>query len=210
MIKLDNLDYYFITNDTISRNGIYSDVEQALKAGCHIVQYREKNKTLKEMIREAKKIKNLCSDNVVFLINDFTDVTIAVNADGVHIGQDDTSVSNARKILGDDRIIGLTVHDEKEAVEAEKLGVDYISLAPIFATNTKEDSGIPCGLEILKKIRDCVNIPIVAVGGITKDNVVDVIRAGADGVVAVSSVLNSVNVYDNIMSFIKIIKEVKN
>ncbi len=210
MNKLNNLDYYFITYDNISRNGNYSAVKQALKAGCHIVQYREKNKTLKEMIREAKKIKNLCSDNVVFLINDFTDVTIAVNADGVHIGQDDTSVSNARKILGDDRIIGLTVHDEKEAVEAEKLGVDYISLAPIFATNTKEDSGIPCGLEILKKIHDCVNIPIVAVGGITKDNVVDVIRAGADGVVAISSVLNSVNVYDNIMSFIKIIKEVKN
>ena len=210
MNKLNNLDYYFITHDNISRNGNYSDVKQALKAGCHIVQYREKNKTLKEMIREAKKIKNLCSNNVVFLINDFTDVTIAVNADGVHIGQDDTSVSNARKILGDDRIIGLTVHDEKEAVEAEKLGVDYISLAPIFATNTKGDSGFPCGLEMLKKVRDCVNIPIVAVGGITKDNVVDVIRAGADGVVAVSSVLNSVNVYDNIMSFIKIIKEVKN
>ena len=210
MNKLNNLDYYFITYDNISRNGNYSDVKQALKAGCHIVQYREKNKTLNEMIREAKKIKNLCSDNVVFLINDFTDVTIAVNADGVHLGQDDISVSTARKILGDDRIIGLTVHDEKEAVEAEKLGVDYISLAPIFVTNTKEDSGIPCGLEMLKKIRDCVNIPIVAVGGITKDNVVDVIRAGADGIVAVSSVLNSVNVYDNIMSFIKIIKEVKN
>ena len=188
MNKLNNLDYYFITHDNISRNGNYSDVKQALKAGCRIIQYREKNKTLNEMIREAKKIKNLCSNNVVFLINDFTDVTIAVNADGVHIGQDDTSVSNARKILGDDRIIGLTVHDEKEAVEAEKFGVDYISLAPIFITNTKEDSGIPCGLEVLKKIRDCVNIPIVAV----------------------SSVLNSVNVYDNIMSFIKIIKEVKN
>lgn len=210
MNKLNNLDYYFITHDNISRNDNYSDVKQALKAGCHIVQYREKNKTLKEMIREAKKIKNLCSNNVVFLINDFVDLAIAVNADGVHIGQDDTSVSNARKILGDDRIIGLTVHDEKEAVEAEKLCVDYISLAPIFATNTKGDSGFPCGLEMLKKVRDCVNIPIVAVGGITKDNVVDVIRAGADGVVAVSSMLNSVNVYDNIMSFIKIIKEVKN
>ena len=209
MNKLNNLDYYFITHDNISRNDNYSDVKQALKAGCHIVQYREKNKTLNEMIREAKKIKTLCN-GVVFLINDFVDLAIAVNADGVHMGQDDASVSNARKILGDDRIIGLTVHDEREAVEAEKLGVDYISLAPIFVTNTKEDSGIPCGLEMLKKVRDCVNIPIVAVGGITKDNVVDVIRAGADGIVAVSSMLNSVNVYDNIISFIQIIKEVKN
>jgi thiamine-phosphate pyrophosphorylase len=208
--KINNLNYYFITYDNFSRNGNYFDVEQALKAGCYIVQYREKNKTLNEMICEAKKIKNLCSNNVVFLINDFVDLAIAVNADGVHIGQDDASVSDARKILGDDRIIGLTVHDEKEAVEAEKLGVDYISLAPIFATNTKGDSGFPCGLEMLKNVCDCVNIPIVAVGGITKDNVADVIRAGADGVVAVSSVLNSVNVYDSIMSFIKIIKEVKN
>jgi len=207
--KLKNLDYYFIINDDISRNGIHSDVKQALKAGCHIVQYREKNKPTTEMINEAKKIKTLFN-GVVFIINDFVDVAIAVNADGVHLGQNDTSVYDARKILGDDRIIGLTVHDEKEAVEAEKLGVDYISLAPIFVTNTKEDSGIPCGLEMVKKVRDCVTLPIIAVGGITKDNVVDVIRAGADGVVAVSSVLNSVNVYDNIMSFIKIIKEVKN
>jgi thiamine-phosphate pyrophosphorylase len=207
--KLDNLDYYFITYETLSKNGIYSDVKQALKAGCRLVQYREKNKTIHEMINEALKIRTLCKE-IVFLINDFLDVAIAVDADGVHLGQNDISIYNARKILGDNKIIGLTAHNEKEALEAEKQGVDYISLAPIFTTHTKHDSGNPCGLGMLKKVRNCVKIPIIAVGGITKDNLSDVINAGADGVVAISSVLNSNSVYYNILNFNQIIKAVRN
>lgn len=208
MNKLDNLNYYFITYETLSKNGIYSDVKQALKAGCRFVQYREKNKTTREMIDEARKIRTLCNE-IVFLINDFVDVAIAVDADGVHLGQSDISVYNARKILGNNKIIGLTVHSEKEALEAEKQGVDYISLAPIFFTHTKHDSGNPCGIETLKKVRNCVNIPIIAVGGITKDNLSDVINAGADGVVSISAVLNSDGVYGNILNFNQIIKAVR-
>jgi thiamine-phosphate pyrophosphorylase len=207
--KLDDLDYYLVTYPSISRNGTRSDVKQALDAGCRIIQYREKNKSLDEMVTEAKELKQPCDGKAVFLIDDRVDVASAVDADGVHIGQDDISVSDARKILGDDKIIGLTVHNEMEAARAELLGVDYIGLAPIFKTDTKEDSGFPCGLEVVKRVRDITSLPLVAVGGINKENVVDVIRAGADGVVAVSSVLDSDNVYTSIKEFIQMIKEAK-
>jgi len=207
--KLTNLDYYLVTYSSISRNGILSDVKQALDAGCKVIQYREKNKTTREMINETKKIKQLCGGRAFFLINDRVDVAIAVDADGVHLGQEDISVDVARKLLGSNKIIGLTVHNEKEAVEAESRGVDYIGLAPIFKTDTKEDSGIPCGLDIIKKVRNRVGLPIIAVGGINKENIVDVIKSGADGVVAVSAVLDSNDVYANVLDFIRLIKEGK-
>jgi thiamine-phosphate pyrophosphorylase len=207
--KLTNLDYYLVTYSSISRNGTLSDVKQALDAGCKAIQYREKNKTTREMINEAKKIKKLCSGRAFFLINDRVDVAIAADADGVHLGQEDISVDVARKLLGSNKIIGLTVHNEKEAVEAKRLDVDYIGLAPIFKTDTKEDSGIPCGLDMIKKVRNRVGLPIIAVGGINKENVVDVIKSGADGIVAVSAVLDSNDVYANVLDFIRLIKEVK-
>lgn len=210
MKKLNNLDYYLVTYSSISRKGTLSDVKEALDAGCTVVQYREKNKSTNEMIVEAKELKKICEGRAIFLIDDRVDVASIVDADGVHIGQEDISVCDARKTLGDDKIIGLTVHNEKEAIEAESLGVDYIGLAPIFKTDTKEDSGAPCGLDMVNKVRNIVSLPIVAVGGINKENVVDVIQAGADGVVAVSAVLDSDDVYGNVKDFIQIIKEVKN
>ena len=203
MNKLRDLDYYLVTYSSISRKGTLSDVKQAVDAGCKVVQYREKNKSLEEMIVEAKKLKKICEGKAVFLIDDKIDVAFAVDADGVHIGQKDTNVSDARKILGDDKIIGLTVHNEKEAIEAEHFGVDYIGIAPIFETNTKEDSGVPCGLEMVQKVRNHISLPIVAVGGIKKENIAKVIQAGADGIVAVSAVLNSDDVYGNVKDFIK-------
>jgi len=209
-LKLNDLrgiGYYLVTYSSLSRNGTLSDVKNAVDAGCRIVQYREKNKFTREMIKEAMELKKLCKDQAFFLVNDRVDVALAVDADGVHLGQEDIPVDVARRILGDKKIIGLTVHNVDEAVEAEKLGVDYIGLAPIFKTGTKVDSGEPCGVEMLKKVRDMVDIPIVAVGGITLDNVYDVVKMGADGVVAVSSVLDSNDVYSRVKDFMKVFKE---
>ena len=207
--SLRDIDFYLVTYSSLSKNGTLFDVKNAVDAGCKIVQYREKNKSTRDMIKEAEQLKKLCKDRAFFLVDDRVDVALAVDADGVHLGQEDIPVDVARRILGDKKIIGLTVHNVDEAVEAEKLGVDYIGLAPIFKTGTKVDSGEPCGVEMLKKIRDIVSVPIVAVGGINKDNVQDVISAGADGVVAVSSVLQSDDVYQEVCDFIHIIKEVK-
>ena len=207
--RLENIDFYMVTDSNLTKNGIFTDVENALRAGCRIVQYREKNKSTREMINEALKLKQLCFGKAIFLINDRIDVSLAVNSDGVHIGQKDMHIEIARKILGRDKIIGLTVHNLEEASNAEKIGIDYISLAPIFETNTKENTQSPVGVEMIKKIRDKINLPIVAVGGIDRENLRDVIHAGADSVVSIKSVLKANDVYKEIKDFIRIIGECK-
>ncbi len=207
--KLKYIDFYLATDSVHSRKGTLDDVEKALEAGCTIVQYREKEKNTKEMIEEALQIKNLCGERAVFLVNDRIDVALAVDADGVHIGQDDMPFETSRKILGNSKIIGLTVHNIDEAVEAESMGADYIGLSPVFETGTKKDAGRACGTGMIKQVRKHVSLPIVAIGGITKDNVVEVIKAGADAAVAISSVVCAADVYEEVRDFREIIKEAK-
>lgn len=209
MIRLYDIDFYFVTDSKFSKNGIFSDVENALKAGCKIVQYREKKKDTKTMINESRRIKRICNNKAFFLVNDRVDVALASNADGVHIGQEDIPYEFARKLLGKNRIIGLTVHNLDEAIQAEKLGVDYIGVGPIFETDTKEDIQKPCGVEMINIIRKEVNIPIVAVGGINKNNLKEILDAGADFIVSINPVVSSDDVYSEVVNFIKIIKEGK-
>jgi len=209
LIDLSDIDFYFITDSNLTKNSIISDVKNALNAGCKVVQYREKNKDLQKMIKEAKKIKEVCEGKALFIVNDDLDVALAVDADGLHVGKDDISYENARKKLGPNKIIGLTVHNTKEAVDAEILGADYIGLAPIFKTETKKDAIEPIGLSEIKLVRKNVNIPIVALGGIKKENIKDIISAGADSIAAISAVISSENVFNETKEFLKIIKESK-
>ena len=208
-MKLNENEYYLITDSKLSKKGTLSDVENALKAGCKIIQYREKNKSTKDMIKEAKELKKKCEGKAIFLVNDRIDVALAVNSNGIHIGQDDIPFEIARKILGNEKIIGLTVHNLEEAVKAEKIRADYIGLSPIFETNTKKDAGTACGVEMIKKVRESVNLPLVAIGGIDKENINEVIKMGADSIVAISAVLCSDDVYKEVSDFIRIIKEKK-
>ena len=209
MIKLDDIDFYLVTDSELSKKGTYSDVENALRAGCKIIQYREKNKSTRNMIEEAKKLKKICEGKAIFLVDDRVDVSLSAGAEGLHIGQEDISYETARMLLGKDKIIGLTVHNLEEAVKAEKLGVDYIGLAPIFKTGTKEDARDPIGTEMIEIVRKNVILPIVAVGGINKHNIREVIEAGANSIVSIYAVLNSNDVYNEVSEFIRIIKEVK-
>ena len=209
MKNLNDIDFYLVTNSTLSKNGIIFDVENAVNAGCKIVQYREKDKSTKDMIAEAEKLKKICEGKAVFLIDDRVDVALAVDADGVHIGQSDIPFETARRLLGDDKIIGLTVHDVEEALRAVNLGVDYIGLAPIFHTDTKEDTRSPCGVDMVKDVRKEVSLPLVAVGGIDKTNVVEVIENGADSVVSISAIMGVDDVCREVKDFIRIVKECK-
>lgn len=209
MTKLNDIGYYLVTDSKLSKKGTVSDVENALKAGCKIVQYREKDKSTRDMIEEAKQIKKKCEGKAIFLINDRIDVALAVDSDGVHIGQDDIPFEIARGLLGNEKIIGLTVHNLEESVEAEKSGADYIGLSPIFKTDTKKDAGAACGIATIKMVRKDVNLPIVAIGGINKENIGPVIKAGADAAVAISAVVCSDDVYKEVSDFNRIIKENK-
>lgn len=209
MSRLRDIDFYLVTYSSVSRKGSLSDVKNAVDAGCRFVQYREKNKTKNEMIKEATELKKICEGKALFIVDDHVDVALAVGADGVHIGQKDVSVEDARRLLGSDKIVGLTVHNVEEAVKAEKLGADYVGIAPVFKTDTKGDSDEPCGVDMIKKISENISLPIVAVGGIDKNNVKSVIYSGADGVVSVSAVLKSNDVNREVKDFIRIINEVK-
>lgn len=182
--------YYFITDSGLSRAGNISDVRQAVSCGVRVVQYRNKNGQTREMYEEAARLIEICRGrDAAFLINDRVDIALAVDADGVHLGQSDMPYKAARRLLGPEKIIGLTVHNLSEALEAQSLGADYLGVSPIFQTKTKPDAGKPAGIALIEEISRRVQIPLIAIGGINHSNAVEVIKAGADGLCAISCVV---------------------
>jgi len=180
---------YFITDSRLTKQGIAADVEQVIKAGCRLIQYREKEKNTSEMVKEATQLAKLCKANTtLFIINNRVDIALAVDADGVHIGQSDMAVETARKLLGKNKIIGKSTHSVEEAVQAEKQGCNYVSVGPVFHTNTKKDAGKPVGVELVTKIKKAVNLPVVAIGGINEENLEQVLKAGPDSIAMISAI----------------------
>ena len=192
--------YYFITDSGLSRAGNIRDVMQAAGCKVEVVQYRNKNAETREMYVEALHLREICRD-LTFLINDRIDIALAVDADGVHLGQSDMPCATARKVLGREKVIGVTVHNLSEALEAERLGADYLGVSPIFKTATKTDAGKPAGITLIEEIRQQVDIPLIAIGGINHSNAPVVIRAGADGLCAISCVVASSDVAAQIKRF---------
>jgi thiamine-phosphate pyrophosphorylase len=180
--------YYFITDTGLSRAGNSKDVRRVLTAGVRIVQYRAKEINTRTMLTEAAELKDLCQ-GAIFLINDRVDVALAVDAGGVHLGQEDMPCDTARRLLGPGKIIGVTVGSVAEALAAARQGADYLGVSPIFFTRTKPDAGAPTGLALLKEIREAVSLPLAAIGGITHKNAPEVIAAGADMICAISQVV---------------------
>jgi len=175
----------------------------ALKAGVVCVQYREKEKTRREIFNEAMSLRRLTGEyGASFIVNDHADIALAVNADGVHLGQDDLPLPEARKIMGK-KIIGISTHSLSEAVEASAGGADYIGFGPVFHTATK-DAGEPKGVEMLNEIKSRVTIPVIAIGGITIGNLPFVLKAGADGVAMASAILKG-DISENVKSFLELI-----
>jgi thiamine-phosphate pyrophosphorylase len=192
--------YYFITDSKLSRAGNENDVRSAVSCGVEAVQYRNKNAETRQMYEEAVRLRSICRD-CIFLINDRVDIALAAEADGVHLGQSDMPCPAARKLLGDEKIIGVTVHNLAEALQAECIGADYLGVSPIFQTATKHDAGKPAGISLIEEIRSQVEIPLIAIGGINHSNAGDVVRAGADGLCAISCVVAKENVRDEIIKF---------
>lgn len=181
--------FYFITHRPSSENGILKDVMEALEAGVRIVQYREKELPLRRQIEEAREVLKLCRKfGATFIVNDRVDLALAVGADGVHLGPEDMPPELARRILGEGKLVGVSVGSVQDALRAKEAGADYIGVGPIFRTSTKPDAGPPIGPEGLREVRSAVDLPIVAVGGITLESVGEVTRAGADAVCAISAV----------------------
>jgi len=169
-------------------------VRAAIAGGVTCVQLREKHADTRAFIEEARALKELLvalEANIPLLINDRLDVALAIGADGVHLGQSDMPLADARRLLGDTMLIGISAESLEDAVRAEAEGADYIGISPVFTTSTKADLAPPLGLEGIRRIRAAVSLPLVAIGGIHQDNAGAVIRAGADGVAVVSAIVSA-------------------
>jgi len=192
--------YYFVTDAALSRAGNESDVRSAERAGVALVQYRAKEGSTRALFREAEALRSICRASL-FIVNDRLDLALAVGADGVHLGQDDLPCRVARRLLGPERIVGVSVLTAEEARVAERDGADYVGVSPVFDTRTKPDAGTAGGLEAVRAVRRAVAIPVVAIGGIDLGNAAEVLRAGADGVCAISAVVRASDVEAEIRKF---------
>lgn len=171
----------------LKENQSLSDaVKEAVNGGATMIQLREKNMSDDELKKEALLIKDSC--NVPLIIDNNIEVCKAVGADGVHVGQNDMPVKEARKILGPDYIIGATAHNVSEAVQAEKDGADYLGVGAAFGSSTKNDAKKIVSLEEYKKITQAVSIPVVAIGGINETNIMKLKGLGLSGVAVVSAI----------------------
>jgi len=191
--------YYLITDQALSAAGIVHDASQAIAERVSLIQYRNKSASTRVLFSEALTLKRLCAGTSTrLIINDRVDIALAVDADGVHIGQDDMPYAETRRLVGAGKLIGVTVHTLEEARQAEAQGADYLGVSPIYPTSTKTDAGKACGLETLRAIRRACRIPIAAIGGITLSNLADVLAAGADMVCAISAVVTKPDVASEI------------
>lgn len=181
---------YLVTDRGLCRNRPLRDIVlQAVQGGVAYVQLREKDISTRLFVEEARAIKKILEPyRVPLIINDRLDVALACGADGVHIGQDDMPYETARKLMGKDAVIGLSVETWEDVEASEKLNVSYIGVSPVFATPTKTDTKEPWGLDGLKKIKAFSRHPLVAIGGINESNAREVIAAGADCIAVVSAI----------------------
>ncbi len=206
--KFDYIDLYPVTCSELSLGRSNLEVVRDLiKGGVKIIQYREKKLSKKELFKESLLLRELTSaHNVLLIINDHIDIAIAVNADGVHLGQEDLPCREARKILGYDKIIGISTHNEKEALCAQYDGATYINIGPIFATNTKENQILPLGLKKIQDIKKNINIPFTVMGGINESNIKEVLVAGASKIAVVSALVSKEDIVSAVRKMIAQIK----
>jgi len=183
--KLD-FDLYVVTDpDVLGGRSPVEAVRQVIKGGCRMVQLRDKKASIGQYYRWAKEISKICkNEGATFVVNDYADICMEVEADGLHIGQSDVPVSVARKLLGHGKIIGLSTHSKEQALKGSKSGADYISIGPIFSTPSKPNN-ITLGTDFIKWASRNVDVPFVAIGGINSNNLRQVINAGAKSVAVI-------------------------
>ncbi|WP_425058845.1 Thiamine-phosphate synthase [Sporomusa carbonis] len=191
--KVDYKLYLVTDRQCLNHRDLCACIEEAILGGVTLIQLREKSVSTLEFYETAKKVKAVADKHKVpLIINDRLDIAMAVNADGLHIGQDDMPLEVARKLLGQDKLIGVSVFCREEALLAQEQGADYLGVGAIFSTPSKSDAKYVDLME-LKQIKETVNIPVVGIGGINESNLHRVLETGVDGVSVISAILAKEN-----------------
>jgi thiamine-phosphate pyrophosphorylase len=200
---------YAITAENFSngRDNI-TIVNEMLDAGIKTLQYRDKYKTKLEKFKQCEIIRKLTLEyNVFFVVNDDVDIALAVESDGLHLGQDDLPISNARKIVGDNMFIGVSTHSPTQALEAQKQGADYIGVGPIFKTLTKDNVCAPVGFEYLKYCINNIKVHKVAIGGIKLSNIKQICKFHPESICMVTEITASQNIKDIVRQALEVIND---
>jgi thiamine-phosphate pyrophosphorylase len=164
----------------------------AIAGGADVIQLRDKDASTRELIAQGRALRELTrATGVRLIVNDRVDVALAVEADGVHVGQDDMPVAIARQLMGPDRLVGASAGTLEEALAAAAAGASYLGVGPIYETRGKSDAGAPTGPELLRLIRMQVALPLIAIGGITVERVPEVMSAGASGIAVITAVVSA-------------------
>lgn len=208
-VSKESMLLYAVTDRTwLDGKSLYEQVEQSILGGITFLQLREKELNDEEFLKEAIEIKALADKYAIpFVINDNIDIALKCNADGVHVGQTDMEAGKVRKIIGDDKIIGVSVQTVEEAILAEKNGADYLGVGAMFSTSTKQDASLVT-FEDLKEICNSVSIPVVAIGGINETNLSMLSGTMIDGVAIVSAIYSKKNIAQATQELHSILKEI--
>jgi len=184
---------YVVTDKALAGGRSHAaQAQAAILGGATVIQYREKLGNTRQLIDEASAVRDVCRElGTTFIVNDRVDVALAVGADGVHVGQEDMPAISARRLIGPDMLLGVTVGNAAQARQAQADGADYLGTDPVFFTGSKPDAGPPIGVDALAEICRAVRIPVVGIGGINAGNVAQVMQAGAAGAAVISAVVSA-------------------
>ena len=192
---MDSLKLYLVTDsDILKDRNFYECIEEALKGGVTMLQLREKEASGKEFLEKAIKLRELTKKyNVKFIINDRVDIAMLCDADGVHVGQSDIPANEVRKLIGKDKIVGVSARTVEEALTAKENGADYLGVGAMFTTRTKLDAK-SVSIEKLKEIKELIKLPVVAIGGLSLSNIDKLKECNVDGYAVVSAILGAENI----------------
>ncbi len=198
---LNRIKLYILISSSIAAKPIIETTRLVIDGGADAIQLREKTISDSEFITLASEVRDITTNSdTLLIINDRVHVAREVNADGVHLGQQDMSILEARDIIGDEKIIGVSTHSVIQAKQAQKDGADYIAIGPIYPTRTKDYEPL-VGIKIIREISGTVNIPFIAIGAITLENIDDVLKAGASRIAVCSAIIGSKDIYSSTRQF---------
>ena len=189
MLELPRLYAILDTSCFPDASGTFTAAEQLAAAGCTLLQYRNKSGNARQMLDQARELKRLVGSRVRLIMNDRADLCLAAGFDGLHVGQDDLSPESARRIIGPERLLGVSTHNPEQLEEADLTSGGYLAIGPVFATSSKANPDPIVGLAGVRRARELTRKPLVAIGGITRANARSVIDAGADAVAVISDLL---------------------